>query len=132
VHCEEEARRAADGNNHFLEMASEGRSLSDFNTASSPEAGREGLKLLLDYEHAARALSLTRAALRDLVYKGRGPAITKIGRRTLFAIIDLEEFVNRHRQAAVIPVIAEATARKRRRGRPTIAEQMARDACFAK
>ena len=46
--------------------------------------------LLLDYDGAARALSMSRAALRDLVYKGRGPRVTKIGRRTFFAVKDLE------------------------------------------
>ncbi len=50
-------------------------------------------KLLLDYEAAANALSISPAALRDLVYKGRGPRATKIGRRTFFTIPDLETFV---------------------------------------
>ncbi len=53
--------------------------------------------LLLDYERAAQSLSMSRAALRDLVYKGRGPVVTKIGRRTFFAVRDLEDFVERHR-----------------------------------
>lgn len=88
-------------------------------------------KLLLDYDGAAEALSMSRAALRDLVYKGRGPVVTKIGRRTFFAVKDLEEFIDRHREAQA-PVITEPAPapRKRRRGRPTIAEQMARDAAF--
>jgi hypothetical protein len=90
------------------------------------------LKLLLDYDEAAAALSLSRAALRDLVYKGRGPAVTKIGRRTFFAIKDLEEFVERHRQAAVPVRRPEPPPAKRGRGRPTIAQQMARDAAFAR
>jgi hypothetical protein len=38
-------------------------------------------QLLLNYEHAAAALALSRAALRDLVYKARGPTVTQIGRR---------------------------------------------------
>lgn len=54
--------------------------------------------LLLDYDAAAKALSMSRAALRDLVYKGRGPIVTKIGRRTFFAVKDLEEFVDCHRE----------------------------------
>jgi len=53
--------------------------------------------LLLDYENAAKALSLSKAALRDLVYKGRGPRITKLGRRTFFAYQDLQEFVEQQR-----------------------------------
>lgn len=54
--------------------------------------------LLLDYDGAASALSMSRAALRDLVYKGRGPIVTKIGRRTFFAVKDLEAFVDERRQ----------------------------------
>ena len=54
-------------------------------------------KILLDYRGAAEALSLTEQALRDLVYKGRGPVVTKLGRRRLFAVTDLDEFVQRHR-----------------------------------
>ena len=41
---------------------------------------------------------MTRGALRDLVYKGRGPVVTKIGTRTFFAIKDLEAFIDRHRE----------------------------------
>ena len=55
-------------------------------------------QLLLNYEQAAAALALSRAALRDLVYKGPGPVATRIGRRTLFAVSDLEDFVERHRE----------------------------------
>lgn len=80
--------------------------------------------LLLDYEGAAKALSMSRAALRDLVYKGRGPRTTKIGRRTFFAVKDLEAFIDNHREPA--PQSATpAIERPRKRGRPTIAEQMA-------
>ena len=60
---------------------------------------QQHFKLLLDYRAAAAALSMTRGALRDLVYKGRGPVVTKIGNRTFFAIKDLEEFIDAHRQA---------------------------------
>ena len=88
------------------------------------------LKLLLDYHEAARALSLSRAALRDLVYKGRGPAVTRIGRRTLFALKDLEEFVDRHREAAPPLTTPEPPPTKRGRGRPSIAQKMLRDAAF--
>lgn len=86
-------------------------------------------KLLLDYEGAAAALSLSRAALRDLVYKGRGPVITRIGRRTFFAVRDLEVWVDQHREPAPLPQPGPV-GRKRKRGRPTVAEQMARDAAF--
>lgn len=86
--------------------------------------------LLLDYEGAATALSLSRAALRDLVYKGRGPAVTRIGRRTFFSIRDLEAFVERHRECAPPVQTAAPAPVKRGRGRPSIAERMARDAAF--
>lgn len=81
--------------------------------------------LLLDYEGAAKALSLSRAALRDLVYKGRGPRVTKIGRRTFFAVKDLEVFIDRHREPVLVQNPPPAIERPRKRGRPTIAEQMA-------
>lgn len=81
-------------------------------------------KLLFTYEEAAAALAMSRAALRDLVYKGRGPVVTKIGRRTFFALSDLEAFVTKHR-VLTGPVIEHPVERPRRkRGRPTIAEMM--------
>lgn len=58
-------------------------------------------KLLFDYAAAAAVLSLSRPALRDLVYKGRGPKVTKIGRRTFFAREDLVKYVDRLRAGAV-------------------------------
>lgn len=54
-------------------------------------------KLLLDYQTAADMLSISKQALRDLVYQGRGPITTKIGRRTFFTPQDLEDFVDTHR-----------------------------------
>jgi hypothetical protein len=57
-------------------------------------------KLLYDYKAAADMLSLTPAALRDLVYKGRGPVTVRIGRRTFFAHKDLEDFIARHRETS--------------------------------
>lgn len=56
------------------------------------------IRLLLDYQGAAKALSMSRGALRDLVYKGRGPVVIKIGSRTFFAVSDLEKFVDDHRE----------------------------------
>lgn len=94
-------------------------------------------KLLLDYESAAEALSLTRSALRDLVYKGTGPATIKLGRRTMFALADLEAFIEANRVvsgAFTRPVQPKQdnveVAPKRRRGRPTKIEQLAREAHF--
>ena len=62
---------------------------------------RHDVRLLLDYNEAAKALCMTRGALRDLVYKGRGPVVVKIGNRTFFAIQDLEDFVAAHRQGPI-------------------------------
>ena len=59
-------------------------------------------KLQYDYKDAAALLSLSPAALRDLVYKGRGPATVRIGRRTFFAHQDLEDFVAKHREASAV------------------------------
>ncbi len=81
--------------------------------------------LLLDYDGAARALSLSRAALRDLVYKGRGPRVTKIGRRTFFAVKDLEAFIDQHREPTLLQANEPVVVHKRKRGRPTIAAQIA-------
>lgn len=87
----------------------------------------ESPQLLLDYEQAASALSLSRAALRVLVYKGRGPVVTKIGRRTLFAVSDLEAFVEQHRQ---VPRLMDGHGRtqapRSKRGHPSFAELKAR------
>jgi len=58
----------------------------------------EPIILLLDYNGAAKALSMSRGALRDLVYKCKGPVVTKIGRRTFFAVRDLENFIDQHRE----------------------------------
>ena len=91
----------------------------------------ETLLLLLDYERAAKALSLSRAALRDLVYKGRGPVVTKIGRRTFFAVEDLKAFVAQHRQCAAKADATGYTAPKRKRGRPSISELMEREDALA-
>lgn len=56
--------------------------------------------LLYDYRRAADTLSMSRSALRDLVHKGRGPRITKIGRRTFFARLDLETYVDTLRRSS--------------------------------
>lgn len=72
-------------------------------------------KYLLDYRSAAEALSLTEQALRDLVYKGRGPAVTEIGRRRMFAPADLHEFVERRRRRAPLPEESDSLGPRRRR-----------------
>jgi hypothetical protein len=70
-------------------------------TRHMPKDFQQGGKarLLLDYDGAAYALSMSIGALQDLVYKGRGPVATRIGHRTFFAVKDLEAFVDAHRQA---------------------------------
>lgn len=55
-------------------------------------------KLLLDYVGAADVLSLSPAALRNLVSRRKGPQIVKLGRRTLFAVDDLKAWVEAHKQ----------------------------------
>lgn len=80
--------------------------------------------LLLDYDNAARLLGMSRAALRDLVYRRRGPAVVRIGRRTLFAYRDLEAWVDAQRLPAAPPPAADLP--KRKRGRPSIADKLAR------
>ncbi len=59
---------------------------------------RDNNKLLLDYKGASATLSMSPVALRDLVYKNKGPRVTRIGRRTFFAWKDLEAFVEEYRQ----------------------------------
>lgn len=80
--------------------------------------------ILLDYDNAAALLNLTRPALRDLVYKKRGPATINIGRRTMFAYKDLEIWIDSLRKPAPQP--ANTDLPKRKRGRPSIAEKMQR------
>lgn len=56
-------------------------------------------KLMYDYEGAAFLLSMTRNALRDLVYRGRAPKSIKLGTRTFFAHKDIEEWIETLRSA---------------------------------
>ena len=74
--------------------------------------------LLFDYKQAARMLGLTEQALRDLVWKNRGPVVTEIGRRRMFALSDLEDFVARHRRPPAPPDSAREAFPRRRRARP--------------
>ena len=77
----------------------------------------ERIVLLLDYPRAADALSLSEQALRDLVWKGRGPVVTEIGRRRMFSRKDLEEFVERNRRPPTPPDVSGGTPPRGRRGR---------------
>jgi hypothetical protein len=61
------------------------------------------ISLLLDYPRAAQALGLTEQALRDLVWKNKGPVVTEIGRRRMFALSDLQDFVDSHRRPPTPP-----------------------------
>lgn len=81
------------------------------------------IPLAYSYPDAAALLGLTPGALRDLVYKGRGPAVVRIGRRTLFSAVDLANWLEAHRIPAPPPPDVAAS---RRRGRPTKASQLAR------
>lgn len=80
--------------------------------------------ILLNYDDAAKTLGLTRPALRDLVYKRRGPSTINIGRRTMFAYKDLEAWVDRLRKPT--PELPTVEMPKRKRGRPSIADQISR------
>lgn len=77
-----------------------GRLCSGHGSRHMPKDFAQGGKarLLLDYE-GAYALSMSVGALQDLVYKGRGPVATRIGRCTFFAVKDLEAFIDAHREA---------------------------------
>jgi hypothetical protein len=63
-------------------------------------------------------LGLTEQALRDLVWKNRGPVVTEIGRRRMFALADLEDFVARHRRPPAPPDSSREAFQRRRRARP--------------
>ena len=66
------------------------------------------VSLLLSYPRAAQALDLTEQALRDLVWKNKGPVVTEIGRRRMFALSDLQDFIDSHRRPPTPPVDASA------------------------
>jgi hypothetical protein len=87
---------------------------------------------LYDYDAAAELLCMTAVALRNRVYRGEGPVPTTIGRRIFFAAKDIAAYIDAHRRPPNPPqttTLAEAlTPKKRRRGRPTVAEAMARKA----
>ncbi len=72
------------------------------------------ITLLLDYERAAKALGMTEGALRNLVWKNKGPVVTEIGRRRMFALSDLQDFIASHRSPPIAPVDADAKPKRRR------------------
>jgi len=49
--------------------------------------------LLLTYDEAAKTLAMSTQALRDWVYKGKGPRLIRCGRRVYFRYADLEDWV---------------------------------------
>lgn len=86
-------------------------------------------RILYPYEEASELLGLPSVqALRDLVFKGRGPTPTRIGRRVLFTYADLENWALSHRspdraapggETSTIPQVA------RGRGRPSVRDRQA-------
>jgi hypothetical protein len=52
--------------------------------------------------------------------------VTKIGRRTLFAIADLQAFIEQHRQVQQLQAAPLADPPRSKRGRPSLAEQQTR------
>jgi hypothetical protein len=83
-------------------------------------------KILYTYGEAAELLGLRSAqALRDLVYKNRGPIQTRIGARVLFAYADLAAWAAAHRDIAPPRPSEEVPTpgQGRRRGRPSVADR---------
>jgi hypothetical protein len=93
-----------------------------------PQSPDGPIVLILDYKRAAQALSLSEQALRDMVWKGRGPVVTVIGRRRFFAMSDLQEFVTSHRRPSLNISYASDSflleQRKRRFGRTLQRQQI--------
>lgn len=83
-------------------------------------------RLLYSYPEAADLLGLSLQALRDLVYRGRGPVQTRIGRRVMFSVGDLEAWISKHRQLPQPPHTSAVSPANRKRGRPSVAERQAR------
>lgn len=84
--------------------------------------------LLYTYQQAATLLGLTSVqALRDLVFRGKGPVATRIGRRVFFTPADLQEWVDSHRDvprnASEIEHHSTVALPARRRGRPSVRER---------
>lgn len=86
-------------------------------------------RLLYSYTEAAELLGLSSVqALRDLVYKGRGPRGVNMGRRVMFRADDLEVFVEglRSDQPPLPPPAPSTTlVRRRHPGRPSVRERQA-------
>ncbi len=74
----------------------------------------DSISLLLSYPRAAQALDLTEQALRDLVWKNKGPVVTAIGRRRMFALTDLQDFIDSHRRPPTPPATVGAKPKRRR------------------
>lgn len=51
-------------------------------------------KLLWTYEEASARLSMSEQALRDVVYKGRGPDFIRVGRRVFFRPDDVMRWID--------------------------------------
>lgn len=84
------------------------------------------LRLLYPYAEAADLLGLpSTQALRDLVYRGKGPVPVRVGRRVLFAVADLDAWVAAHRAPHQPVATVELPKASRRRGRPTVMERQA-------
>ncbi|WP_224705112.1 helix-turn-helix domain-containing protein [Devosia aquimaris] len=88
---------------------------------------------LYTYQQAATLLGLkTVQALRDLVFRGKGPVPTRIGRRVFFTPADLQAWVDAHRDVPcngdAIVHNPTASAHARRRGRPSVRERASRQA----
>ena len=84
-------------------------------------------RLLYPYAEAAAILGLpSTQALRDLVHRGKGPVKTRIGRRVLFAVSDIQAWIAEHRVPhEQVPTPITMAITKARRGRPSVADRQA-------
>ena len=76
-------------------------------------------RLIYSYKSAAYLLDMSPQALRDLVYKSRGPITTKVGRRTYFTADDLMVWVTERRSLPNFRMLDEQLP-ARSAGRPTV------------
>jgi predicted DNA-binding transcriptional regulator AlpA len=81
-------------------------------------------RLLYRYPEATNLLGFSEQGLRDLVWKRRGPAVIRVGSRSVrFAHSDLLDWIARNREPAPASPPSALVAAKRRRGRPSVAER---------
>ena len=83
-------------------------------------------RLLYRYAEAAQLLGFSEQALRDLVYKHRGPPRFQNGRVVRFAHSDLLEWIARNREIPQPVTPTDNATSKKGRGRPSVAYRQSR------